>query len=250
MNEVHGVPPALGLQSVIEATGAVCIRGMEPTRDGLVALGRYLGCLVPPGTAMRNDLHDGEVYTVAVRNDGAGMADEYGNVIVSTTTLPFSLHTDGYNSPLPPHYVALLCSDTGDSVVPTTLVDSLPVLAAMKPELRSALARNAFPTAMGPRPLLFSTGSGGFGLRLNREEIDRWLLRSSTNLLPAECEAALAELEEGLLRAQESVALERGDCVVFDNWRVCHGRGAVPASSTRSLLRVWVADKEHPNSKR
>ena len=72
------------------------------SEDHLLALAEQLGEVIEPGVAMPSGAHDGRVYSVEVRNQGRGVDDQHGNVILSSTNQPFPAHTDGYNRSEPP----------------------------------------------------------------------------------------------------------------------------------------------------
>jgi alpha-ketoglutarate-dependent taurine dioxygenase len=52
---------------------------------------------------------------------------------------------------------------------------------------------------------------------------------------------AARELSQSLSDHRREFTIGSTDCLIVDNWRVCHGRSAIPAGSHRVLKRVWVA---------
>ncbi len=208
--------------------------------DNLVSLAPQLGTVVEPGVGMPDRAHDGRVYRVGVRNQGEGLRDAHGNVILSSTSLEFPLHTDAYNRPTPPRYVFLLRVDDGDDDTPTYVSDSRPVIKELSEQMVFTLREPVFPSARGPVPVLEPDQQGHDRIRFNQEEIDRWEGEGASPVLQGDARDALSELGEALRRRQEPVTIRHGDCLVIDNARMCHGRPALSPDSDRELTRVWV----------
>ena len=151
----------------------------------------------------------------------------------------FPPHTDLAQHREPPNYLMLRCL-RGKSEVLTTLVDGYKIVANVGPALLSrTLVQPRRPTN-GKRPLLAvwnqHTGRG-------RVRWDEEYLR-----------AASSGGVEGMARMREviqqeagvSVALHRrGDTLLIDNWRMLHGRSAVPSACRDRLIERAYLEKVH-----
>jgi alpha-ketoglutarate-dependent taurine dioxygenase len=226
------------LRGALSASGYVCIRGLED-ESALLAWAESMGEIVAPGVGMPDGMHDGRIYSVAVRGGGKGEVDRYGHSILSTTDRAFPLHTDAYNRPEAPRYVFLLRSDRGTGSTASQVSDAREAIGRLSAEHQSLLREAIFPSAIGPRPLL-EPANGTTLFRFNGEEIRRWADREGDGL-SAGAAAAMAALEEELTAIQETFTIDPLVCLLVDNWRVCHGRSRIPAGSERVLKRVWVA---------
>jgi len=226
------------LRRSLSAHGYVCIRGVE---DGsaLLAWAESMGEIVAPGVGMPDGMHDGRIYSVAVRGGGKGEVDRYGHSILSTTDRAFPLHTDAYNRPQAPRYVFLLRSDHGAGSTASQVSDAREAFRRLSKEHQSLLREAIFPSAVGPRPLLEPVGDTTL-FRFNGEEIRRWADREGEGL-SASAAAAMAAFEEEMIAIQDTFTIDPLVCLLVDNWRVCHGRSRIPPGSERVLQRVWVA---------
>jgi alpha-ketoglutarate-dependent taurine dioxygenase len=219
--------------------GAVCVHGMGTSDATLLEVAGALGEIIAPGVGMPSGAHDGRIYTVEVRNDGAGLCDQHGNTVLSTTSHEFSLHTDAYNQRIPPTYVLLLRSDGTDDETPSFLSDAHYAIADLPADTVAVLRSAIFPSALGPTSIVEQDGSG-LAVRFNAEEIARWDGREDNLPISSEGSAAIAALQTSLIARQETTVILPGDCLIIDNQRVCHGRGRMLSSSRRVLKRVWV----------
>lgn len=188
---------------------------------------------------MPKALTDSDLYEVRVRNEGRGVLDEHGHLILSTSARPFPLHTDGYNLPSPPHYAVLWRRDTSSDSPHSTVAVTRD---AFRNDwgLTEQLQRPIFPSAVGPRPALFEDAAWGPGFRWNPIETTQWAQRETGRV-----DAALREVIEAtnaVLR-REAVEFTIGvfDALILPNWDSCHGRGPVDPSSTRVLTRLWIS---------
>lgn len=224
---------ALGLD------GAVYVHGMGTSDATLLEVAGGLGEIIAPGVGMPSGAHDGCIYTVEVRNDGAGLRDQHGNTILSTTGHEFSLHTDAYNQRIPPTYVLLLRSDDTDDETPSYLSDTHYAIADLPTDIVAVLRSAIFPSALSQTSIVEQNGSGTV-VRFNAEEIARWDGREDNLPVSSEGKAAIAALQTSLIAHQETTVLLPGDCLIIDNHRVCHGRGKMLPLSRRVLKRVWV----------
>jgi alpha-ketoglutarate-dependent taurine dioxygenase len=208
------------------------------TETELLALARGLGEITAPGVGMAAGMHDGKVYSVHVRS-GGGEVDRHGKVILSTTDLEFPLHTDAYNLPEPPRYVFLLRTDHGRDETLSYVSDSAEALDDLGDDEVATLAQPLFPSARGAVALLEPVSGGRRRLRYNGEEIARWT--SPDAPLDTAGRQAQEALAESLRSRSQSFVIEPADCLLLDNWRLCHGRGSLSKDSIRTLKRVWVA---------
>jgi hypothetical protein len=143
----------------------------------------------------------------------------------------FPLHTDLAHWCIPPHYILLRCAQPGPGT--RTLVIHSDGLFADEDEttLRRALFR--------PRRRLDGRLTS---LRLIEGGRCRW---DSVFLTPVTKIAR--ELRDRMLRRIDSANVDElsfdgpTDCVLFDNWKVLHGRSSVPAECvSRKLERVYL----------
>jgi hypothetical protein len=206
----------------------------------LLVLAELLGTVIEPGVGMPGTAHDGRVYSVEVRNEGRGLADEHGNVILSSTNQEFGPHTDGYNRPAPPRVVFLLRRDDTSDETPTYVSAVRRWLPMLTSEVRATLHEPGFPSAMGPIALLTEPGQGT-AVRFNGEEIARWDGKGSNPVMEMRLRRAVVALTKVLRADGQPVVIRSGDCLVIDNLYACHGRPALSANTGRVLKRVWVA---------
>jgi alpha-ketoglutarate-dependent taurine dioxygenase len=145
----------------------------------------------------------------------------------------FPLHTDLAHYRLPPRYFVLRCRLPG-SLVGTTLLDSADIVASVGASLLSrGLVQPRRPRA-GTRPLLRLYDPA---IRLFRWDFE--FIRPASDAgaeAVAAVGAALHRSEPAEIRLDYP-----GDMVVIDNWRMLHGRTAVPPSGTgRCIERVYL----------
>jgi alpha-ketoglutarate-dependent taurine dioxygenase len=241
MDRVLHAPGSLSQEAraSLERDGAVYVEGMAHERE-LLALAEQLGEIVAPGVWKSESLYDGRIYSVEVRRGGRGEVDDHGNVIVSSTNHAFSLHTDGYSHAEPPRYVLLLRTDRSSDATLSYTSDSRDTLAALDREVVATLAKPVFPSPAGPLRI-FEPEVGPSGrLRFNGNEIDRWARENGSSPLDDEAHEAVNELSRSLSEQRREFTIGSTDCLIVDNWRVCHGRSAIAADSGRVLKRVWV----------
>ena len=225
----------------LERDGLLYVEGVTGEAE-LLALAEQLGEITAPGVWKSGSLYDGRIYSVEVRKGGRGEVDDHGNVIVSSTNQSFALHTDGYSHVEPPRYVLLLRTDQSSDTTLSYVSDSRDALGALDSEVVATLATPAFPSALGPLSLVEPhVGSRG-RLRFNGNEVDRWAGEPNKNPpMDARAREAVAELTRSLSDHRQEFTIGSTDCLVIDNWRVCHGRSSMAADSGRVLKRVWVS---------
>lgn len=145
----------------------------------------------------------------------------------------FPLHTDLAHWSLPPRYFVLRCVVGADDV-PTRLVDGLDLIAAVgEQRLSRAVIQPRRPLG-GQLSLLHLLD------RHAGEKVLRW---DDLFLVPVTGGGKSAfEAVKGHLAKMEriEITLSRpGDTLIVDNWRMLHGRGAVP-TLTRQLDRAYI----------
>lgn len=227
------------LTRVLGEDGAVYVHGMGTSDATLLQVAGGLGEITAPGVGMPSGVHDGRIYTVEVRNDGAGLRDQHGNTILSTTSQEFSLHTDAYNQRIPPTYVLLLRSDDTNDETSSYISDAHYAITELPADVIAVLRSAIFPSALGPTPIVEQDG-GAPVVRFNPEEIARWAGHEDNSPVSPEGSAAITALQASLIGCRETTVIFPGDCLIIDNHRVCHGRGTMSSSSGRVLKRVWV----------
>lgn len=223
------------LMDAIAQDGAVIVAGPMLTTKAVLGMAQDLGRIIAPGVAMDARMHRGGVYSVRVRNGGKGVEDKYGNTIYSTTDLPFELHTDAYNSTMPPRYVFLFRVDSSREIPDSFLAEGNAAVDLLEQEVVATLSKAAFPSAQGLVPVLTADW-----IRFNRLEIKRWNLSRSPAMSSMEA-AAIDALGDALWAVRETIQLRNGELLLLDNWRVCHGRSGLDSGSARIVQRVWVA---------
>lgn len=151
----------------------------------------------------------------------------------------YPLHTDLAHWYLPPRYFLLRC--IAGAEVPTFLVDGRPIVAAVGEDLlRRALVRPRR-AALGGRPLFPL-------LRRGCPDREGSLLRWDELFVEAASSAGRqgsAAMQHELRSATREAIVLRGpgDTLVVDNWRMIHGRGAIPPTSMhRAVERAYLAE--------
>ena len=147
----------------------------------------------------------------------------------------FPLHTDLAHWFSPPRFLMLRCL-RGDSRVASCI---LPWTQALKGFAHSKATRARFRPrrALNGRLYLLPFCVTSLGVQLRR-----W---DSLFLKPDNTEAAeLAQhLKLGTASVTKLVLRDPGDTLIIDNWRVLHGRSAVPLpESTRLVERVYLRE--------
>ena len=149
----------------------------------------------------------------------------------------FPFHTDLAHWFLPPHYFVLRCLE-GASDVRTRLIDSAAIVQSLgEDSLRRALVKPRRPIEMS-RPLLHI---------LERCSVDklrfRWdslFIEPSTEHSTRVCSAIEEHLDT--IKTIDFVLEQPGDTLVVDNWRILHGRSAVPtAQRNRRIHRAYLS---------
>lgn len=143
----------------------------------------------------------------------------------------FPFHTDLAHWYVPPRFLFLRCVFPAPNVE-TKLIDGNDVWAEIE---SSVLSRSHFK----PRKRLDRTSNI---LKIKEGEIFRW---DSIFIEPANTNAEKLKVAiEGHINSAKSIKLnldKEGDCLLIDNWRMLHGRGAIGAESMdRKIERVYL----------
>ena len=149
----------------------------------------------------------------------------------------FPFHTDLAHWYLPPRFFVLRCIE-GASEVKTHLLDSVKIIQSVGSEnLRGTLVQPGRPIE-GNRCLLRILDQNSRDGSLFRW--DSLFIIPSTNHSLQMC---LAIKETIANTKPRDIVLERpGDTLIVDNWRMLHGRSAVPAGQRhRKINRVYVS---------
>ena len=147
----------------------------------------------------------------------------------------FPLHTDMANWHEPPHYLMLRCV-VGAPDVATTVVDPWPIIDSIGIE---NLAR----ALMKPRRRVAGRMSL---LPIVQPHLDGVMVRWDERYLQPASRAGEVYAAEMSQRLRELVVApvvlaQPGDTVVIDNWKMLHGRAAVPEGSrSRRIERVYL----------
>jgi hypothetical protein len=152
------------------------------------------------------------------------LSSEYG-----LNALP--LHTDTAHWPVPCRYLVMGCIEPGPRPVPTMLLDSRKVQLSQN---EISLCRNT--------PFLVRNGRRSFyGSIL---DADRTFIRFDRGCMTPLSQRGHTALDvfsdqrhAGILHSHNWRA---GQIIVFDNWRVLHGRGGEQTKPGRILLRAMI----------
>lgn len=149
----------------------------------------------------------------------------------------FPLHTDTAHWPKPARYL-ILC-DLGESHDRPTIVSRCDDILAVldKADTGHAVWRVAGPTGYFPCSLTFWHGD------------DKGFRYDPLCMKPMN--QAAKNVASGLSVSQfasQEISWNYGRAVIFDNWRVMHGRGASNSSDCkrRKLVRILVSDRSQP----
>lgn len=145
----------------------------------------------------------------------------------------FPLHTDLAHWHAPPRYFVLRCV-LGFDAVPTLVVDGMRAVRRVGRDVLSRALMQPRRSLMGRRSLLrlYEPGTG----RLRWDE--RYIVPAS----PAGLRGSTALKEVLAGEDPKRLSLARpGDTLIVDNWRIVHGRSAVPENCrARVVERVYL----------
>lgn len=172
--------------------------------------------------------------TLRPRNATERLMNQYSGTY---GTEAFPLHSDLAHWYLPPRYLMLRCK-VGMKDVQTTLVP-YSIIASVVGEhtLKQALVaprRKSVTQKICPLPVIFEH-EGIWGLRWD------FLFLSPLNEAARRAYDAIFALRWPSCDTIPVTLLEQGDTVVIDNWRMLHGRTAVPENSMgREIERIYL----------
>jgi hypothetical protein len=175
-----------------------------------------------------------QVQTLCPRKPSRQLMNQYSGTY---GTEAFPLHSDLAHWYRPPRYLLLRCK-VGVNDVETTLV-SYSVIASVVGErtLKQALVlprRKRETQAVCPLPVVFSY-EGTWGLRWD------FLFLSPLNEAAKHMSERVASRRWGRGEVIPVNLLDPGDTIVIDNWRMLHGRSAVPEGSMgRVIERIYL----------
>ncbi len=228
---------ATQLKVLLASAGAVCVSKVKDDQS-LEILASMFGAIRDPGVGMSSALRNEGIYTVQVRNAGKGILDDFGNVIYSSTSDPFELHTDAYNSNIPPRYVLLRRTDSSTESPLSMVADGRDALSPLDVPAQVVLRQPSFPSANGLVPIVIST-TAGTNIRFNSAEIGRWQVPCGVSL-SVDAVQAISAFLSATRRSLRKFVLRQFECLILDNWRMLHGRSALSTTSTRTVQRMWV----------
>lgn len=174
------------------------------------------------------------VQTLRPRKPTARLMNQYSGTY---GTEAFPLHSDLAHWYLPPRYLMLRCK-VGMKDVETTLVSYSAVASVVgEHTLKQAIVvprRKSMTQTICPLPVIFEY-DGAWGLRWD------FLFLSPLNEAARRTSEGIAGLRWPSSDTIPVTLLEPGDTIVFDNWRMLHGRSAVPESSMgRVIERIYL----------
>lgn len=149
----------------------------------------------------------------------------------------FPLHTDLAHWAIPPRFVALRCI-SGTLAVATAILDSREVVRSVGGErLRMALVQPRRPLKYGKHLLrLLEKPAAAESERLRWDPL---FLKPANGFAAAVLEATRDTIH--CSQPRRFLLSEPGDTLLFDNWRVLHGRSPVPAEALqREIARAYL----------
>ena len=212
------------ITDAVNDSGFAIIRNHLPKDSSLAAFSQIGTVLRLPRVA--------DVQVLAPRSEVESYPNTYsGNYGWSE----FPLHTDLAHWYVPPRFFALRCV-TGVGEVATHLLDGNALLAVIgETALRRALVQPRRPVERN-RPLLRLLEShAGIATRFRW---DRLFVSPATAASATTCDAVSEYLAAA--KPAEVVLLSPGDTLIVDNWRMLHGRSAVPTTArARRIERAY-----------
>jgi alpha-ketoglutarate-dependent taurine dioxygenase len=158
---------------------------------------------------------------------------------ISQTGLAFDCHTDEYFMQSPARYILLLCCVPDPFGGGTSLIIHVDDLVRkLSEEAICQLQRPMFPSHSGQKAIL-QKDEDGWIICYNQHQIDQQISKRQSPIgLQARC--AMDELAQVAASTCIHIQMRRGDCLILDNYRVLHGREAVPTGSIRHVKRVRI----------
>jgi alpha-ketoglutarate-dependent taurine dioxygenase len=216
-------------------------------RDGALVVWDFPIATDAPLVRFASDL--GRVSETAVTAAGGGrslvhdvaalpepLLNPHGQVVLSTTTDPFDLHTDDYFLPEPSDVVILLCVRQAGVGGESLIAPLDEVLGRLDATTRALLHEPVFPTPFGPVAILTEVG-GSARVRYNRSTIR--LLAANGVAVPAPHADALDAFDGAARASSRTFRLSAGQCLVADNGRLLHGRRAFEGHRLLRRMKVY-----------
>lgn len=210
----------------IRRDGYVFLRNFDSRASSSAAIGRF-------GKIERIGAYD-SVHELSPRESGL-VKNTYSGAFGYGS---FPLHNDLAHWFRPPRYVVLRCL-VGARDVKTLLLDTSAIITKIgKRRLQSGLVQPRRPL-LGHRALLRI---------LDGDEVDGSIFRWDSMFLVPATEGAHVIFEDVAQQLDnmtpvEIALAECGDTLIIDNWRVLHGRSAVPViAQQRRIERSYLSD--------
>jgi hypothetical protein len=176
-------------------------------------------------------------------------------VDLSRASGQFDFHLDGLYMNRLPHWVLLACEDPGSSTTFTRFADSTQVIKQLDKEILDVLAALAivYVSKSGDahrQPLVgVHPTSGEPALMLGSRayvELDPQLAGGVANLptIREVTDAMVVVFAAVEASVVQEIRWQRGDAVLFDNYRYLHARWGKAPDPERRLRRVWLDDLE------
>jgi hypothetical protein len=152
-------------------------------------------------------------------------------------------HSDGPQADLIAWYCVRQDEENGTSL----LFDTSPILRSLSAEVRSELASVQLPyydhTSAPGRPTGYAPMLRGHDEGSWRVNYAPWLVSGP---LDAEQRDAISAFQSAIDSSTPiKIRLDRGECLVVDNWRILHSRDSVMPDSVRLLKRAWIRTTRH-----
>lgn len=232
----HALPSDVAIES---AAALVVRRFPTQTNASLLEYARSLGPLSLDGiTSSTNQIEDHAVHLV--RECAVPARDPFNNVMISTTSDPFPLHTDEYFSLHPARFILLLCISPAKSGGTSRISRVSSVVRGLGSRALDLLRRPVFPSQVGKKAVL-AEDDWGWRVQFNEVEMQR-----AAALLQADwptsraIEGAIREFRECAAACCSQLELQEGDCLAISNWRALHGRTGFATGEHRLLKRVRI----------
>ncbi|TAF63562.1 MAG: hypothetical protein EAZ55_13300 [Cytophagales bacterium] len=222
-NNAHKILQNLGIGN------AVLIKNV-PTQDNISLLS-YCDILGVPSKATIRYPNLQDDFIHIVQDSQVPIKDKNDNIVISSTSQEFDLHTDEYFHSNPADYVLLHCIKADENNGGLSRICFLSKILDKIPEwLYQNLQEEIYPCRKKKTSILF-TEKDRLKIKFNPYEI----LRDCENPI---IENAVKELLNIAHQRMIHFALEEGDCLILNNKEVLHGRTAFSKNSGRLLKRV------------
>jgi len=186
------------------------------------------GDVIIPDQEVDTFLHRVEVHK-------PNLKDNDNFLILSTTSLEFNCHTDGYFEPDPIDIVILQCiipdKAGGDSII-VFLED---VISQLDVESIKALKQPIFPSRCG-RIAILTEDDSGLSIRYNRLELDRGSILHNVKLSSFQVKV-LDRLDAAIDSSKIYLKLMPYECLIINNKKVLHGRTVISSEDSNRLFK-------------